>query len=259
MRYEVALQHFGEAGNAPMAALAANGIAACKQAQGDVAGAERIMHAALQTSLQAEPAGAAVILNILLDLTMLVARQRRWAEAELYLTATDGVASALFMPGMRAEALDSRGVAQLRLGKIAEAEQSLRDAIKIADKAEEHVHALAARKHLLDSSRSSEPRRGSARDRAGDRAIAAGASAVEAHAHRGLHERRAVHDRGRCPLPFSPIVERAYRAVNAPAQPRGSPARDAGAAPAGRVWRRRTAGRRRRPPSKRPTRRPDGA
>jgi hypothetical protein len=148
--YEAALQHYGEAGNAAMAALAANGIAACKQAEGDVVGAERIMHAALHASLQAEPPALSVMLNILLDLTMLVARQRRWAEAEIYLTATDGLANALFMPGVRAEALDRRGIAQLRLGKVAEAEQSWRDAIQVADEAEEHTHALAARTHLLD-------------------------------------------------------------------------------------------------------------
>jgi hypothetical protein len=148
--YEAALQHYGEAGNAGMAALAANGIAACKQAEGDVAGAEPIMHAALHASLQAEPPALPVILNILLDLTMLVARQRRWAEAEIYLTATDGLANALFMPGVRAEALDRRGVAQMRLGKVVEAEQSWRDAIQVADEAEEHAHAFAARTHLLD-------------------------------------------------------------------------------------------------------------
>ena len=149
VRYEAALKYYGEAGNAPMAALAANGVAACKQAQGDVASAERIMHAALETSLQADPPALPVVLNILLDLTMLVARQRRWAEVELYLTATDGVASALFMPGVRAEALDRRGVTQIRLGKKTEAEQSWREAIKIADEADEHAHALAARTHLL--------------------------------------------------------------------------------------------------------------
>jgi hypothetical protein len=75
VRYEAALKYYGEAGNAPMAALAANGVAACKQAQGDVAGAERIMHAALETSLQADPPALPAVLNILLDLTMLVARQ----------------------------------------------------------------------------------------------------------------------------------------------------------------------------------------
>jgi hypothetical protein len=48
--YEAALQHYGETGNAPMAAVAANGIAACRQAQGDVVGAERIMLAALEAS-----------------------------------------------------------------------------------------------------------------------------------------------------------------------------------------------------------------
>jgi hypothetical protein len=148
--YEAALQHYGEAGNAPMAALAANGIAACKQAEGDVDGAERIMHAALEACLQANPPTLPVVLNILLDLTMLVARQRRWAEAEIYLTATDGVANALFMPAVRAEALDRRGITQMRLGKVVDAEQSWRDAIKVADEAEERAPALAARTHLRD-------------------------------------------------------------------------------------------------------------
>jgi tetratricopeptide (TPR) repeat protein len=147
-RYQTALQHFGPAGNAPVAALAANGIAACLNAKGDAAGAERVMQAALDTSLQANPPALPVILNVLLDLTMLVARQARWAEAELYLTATHDVANALFMPAVRAEALDRRGIAQVRLGKAAEAERSWRDAIAIADAAEEHDHALATRTHL---------------------------------------------------------------------------------------------------------------
>lgn len=184
MHYQAALQHFGAAGNAPMAALAANGIAACRQAQGDVAGAEQIMCAALQASLQANPPALPLMLNILLDLTMLVARQQRWAEAELYLTATDGVANALFMPGIRAEAMDRRGSAQLRLGKIADAEQSFRAAIEVADKAEERVHALAARKHLLDLLKRSgraEEARGIGREIA---QLEAAPSAVEAHAHR---------------------------------------------------------------------------
>jgi hypothetical protein len=147
-RYAAALKHYGEAGNAAMAALAANGLAACKQAQGDPVGAERIMHAALETSLQADPPALPVVLNILLDLTMLVARQGRWAEAELFLTATDGVAAALFMPAVRAEALVRRGIAQKRLNKIAEAERSWRDAIEVADAADEQAHALAARMQL---------------------------------------------------------------------------------------------------------------
>jgi tetratricopeptide (TPR) repeat protein len=147
--YEAALLHYGETGNAPMAALAANGIAACKQAQGDVVGAEQVMRAALEASLQANPPALPVMLNILRDLTMLVARQRRWEEAEAYLTATGDVASALFMPSVRAEALNRRGIAQMRLGKVAEAEQSWREAVKVADEAEERDQALAARTHLI--------------------------------------------------------------------------------------------------------------
>jgi tetratricopeptide (TPR) repeat protein len=147
-RYATALRHYGETGNAPLAALAANGIAACKQAQGDIAGAERILHAALETGLQANPPALPVVLNILLDLTMLVARQGRWAEAELFLTATDGVASVLLMPSVRAEALVRRGIAQARLGKAQEAERSWREAAEIADAADEPGHALAARTHL---------------------------------------------------------------------------------------------------------------
>ncbi len=148
-RYETALQHFGGAGNAPVAALAANGIAACLQKKGDIAGAERVMHAAMEVALQSEPPALPVVLNVLLELTMLVARQQRWAEAELYLTATHDVASALFMPSVRAEALDRRGIAQTRIGKFAEAEASWREAIAIADEAEAHELALAARNHLL--------------------------------------------------------------------------------------------------------------
>lgn len=142
------MQHFGAAGNAPVAALAANGIAACLQAQGDTAGAERVMHAAMEAALQSTPPSLPVVLNVLLELTMLVARQQRWAEAELYLTATHDVANALFMPTVRAEALDRRGIAQSRLGKVVESERSWRDAIAIADEAEAHELALAARSHL---------------------------------------------------------------------------------------------------------------
>jgi hypothetical protein len=58
------------------------------------------------------------------------------------------VASALFMPSVRAEALDRRGITQLRIGKLAEAEASFRDAIAIADEAEAHELAQAARTHL---------------------------------------------------------------------------------------------------------------
>jgi tetratricopeptide (TPR) repeat protein len=146
--YDSALKYYGETGNPAMAAIAANGIAACRQAEGDLAAAERVMHAALETGLQADPPALPVVLNILLDLTMLVARQHRWAEAELYLTATDAVAGALFMPGERAEALDRRGITQMRLGKQAEAEASWRAAIRIADEADAGEHAMAARTHL---------------------------------------------------------------------------------------------------------------
>jgi hypothetical protein len=52
------------------------------------------------------------------------------------------------MPAVRAEALDRRGIAQVRIGKAAEAERSWRDAIAIADEAEAHDHGLAARTHL---------------------------------------------------------------------------------------------------------------
>ncbi len=147
-RYQTVMQHFGAAGNAPVAALAANGIAACLQAKGDTAGAERIMHAAMEAALQSTPPALPVVLNVLLELTMLVARQQRWAESELYLTATHDVANALFMPSVRAEALDRRGIVQSRLGKVAESERSWRDAIAIADEAEAHETALAARGHL---------------------------------------------------------------------------------------------------------------
>jgi hypothetical protein len=146
--YETALQHFGSAGNAPVAALAAHGIAACLQAKGNTPGAERVMHAAMEVALQSEPPALPVVLNVLLELTMLVARQRRWAEAELYLTATHDVAIALFMPSVRAEALVRRGIAQSRIGKVDEAERSWRDAILVADEAEAPDHALAARECL---------------------------------------------------------------------------------------------------------------
>lgn len=147
--YETALQHYGETGNAAMAAVAANGIAACRQAQGDVAGGARIMLAALEASLQARPPALPVTLNILLDLTMLVARQGRWDEVELYATATRDVALSLVRPGVEAEALSRRGVAQLRLQKIDEAEESWRAAIKVADESQENAHALTARRHLV--------------------------------------------------------------------------------------------------------------
>jgi tetratricopeptide (TPR) repeat protein len=147
--YETALQHYGETGNAAMAAVAANGIAACRQAQGDVAGAERIILAALEASLQARPPALPVTLNILLDLTMLVARQGRWGEVELYATATRDVALSLVRPGVEAEALSRRGVAQLRLQKIDAAEESWRAAIKVADESQENAQALTARRHLV--------------------------------------------------------------------------------------------------------------
>jgi len=147
-RYQVVMQHFGAAGNAPVAAIAANGIAACLQAKGDTEGAERVLHAAMAAALQSDPPALSVVLNLLLELTMLVARQQRWAETELYLTATHDVAGALFMPSVRAEALDRRGITQSRIGKLDEAETSFRDAIAIAEEAEAHELAQAARTHL---------------------------------------------------------------------------------------------------------------
>lgn len=149
-RYEAALDHYGHAGNAAMAALAAHGIAASKQAQGDLAGAERIWLAAFEAGLQADPPALPVLLNVLLDLVMLVARQRRWVEAEAYLVALADIAHVLFMPSVEAEAQERRGVAQLRQGKLTEAERSWRDAIATADKAGETERAIAARTHLRD-------------------------------------------------------------------------------------------------------------
>jgi tetratricopeptide (TPR) repeat protein len=148
-QYKMALEHYGETGNAPMAAAAANGIAACREVLGDAAGAERIMLAALEASLQARPPALPVTLNILLDLTMLAARQGRWDEVELYATATRDVALSLVRPGVEAEALSRRGVAQLRLQKIEEAEESWRAAMKVADESQEKAQALTARRHLV--------------------------------------------------------------------------------------------------------------
>ncbi|MBV8522275.1 MAG: hypothetical protein JOY71_09135, partial [Acetobacteraceae bacterium] len=147
-RYEAMLDHYGRVGNSAMAALAANGIAGCKEKQGDIAGAERIWLAGLDTALQATPPALPVALNVLLGLVMLTARQGRWAETEAYLTGVADVAHVLFMPSVQAEALERRGIAQLRQGKTPEAERSWRDAIAIADKAGETDHALAARQYL---------------------------------------------------------------------------------------------------------------
>jgi hypothetical protein len=148
-RYETVMEHYGAAGNATMAVLAAEGIAACKEAGGDKVAAERILQAALNAATQGRPLPLQLLLNILRRLMMLVARQGRWAEVEIYLTTIDDLANALFMPAIRAEALTRRGIAQIRLGKAAEAERSWRDALAVADKAGETKLSIAAHKLLL--------------------------------------------------------------------------------------------------------------
>jgi hypothetical protein len=145
-----AFEHFGREGNAAMAALAAHGVANCKQALGEIEAAERVWLAALDAGLAAEPPALPVLLNILLGLVMLVARQGRWLEAEAYTSTTAALAKVLFMPTVQAEAEERCGIAQLRQGKLNASEKSWRAAITTADQAGDADHALSSRRLLCN-------------------------------------------------------------------------------------------------------------
>jgi tetratricopeptide (TPR) repeat protein len=150
------LTHAGATGNAVLAAVAATGLAACLEQLGDVAGAERILTAALEPCLQTTPPPFMVMLNIFQPLVMIAARQGRWLEAEAHLTAIAWLAEILIMPDTHIEALDRRGMAQIRQGRIAQAETSWRHAIRLAEKSETPHAAEPIRARLDDLLRKNE-------------------------------------------------------------------------------------------------------
>ena len=135
--YRAVLDHAGPAGNAILAATAACGLAACREQGGDVDGAELLLLAAVEACLQTQPTPFSVLLNVFQSLVMLVARQKRWLEAEAHLTAVAWLTDILVMPHSRAEALDRRGMAQLNQGRVGPAEASWRLAATAAKEAEE--------------------------------------------------------------------------------------------------------------------------
>ena len=146
--YTAVLAHAGPAGNASLAATAAGGIAACRDRRGDVEGAERILLAAVAACVASTPAPFGVMLNLFQSLVMLVARQQRWMEAEAHLTAVAWLSDVMVMPHSQVEALDRRGMAQLRQGRTAPAERSWRLAIAEADRAGEHDAGQGVRHRL---------------------------------------------------------------------------------------------------------------
>lgn len=167
-RYQAAFAHFGPAGNATMTALAAHGIAGCMEKLGDTAAAERIWVAALDAAIAANPPAFPVLLNILLGLVMLVARQGRWFEVEAYTSATQLIAHVLFMPAVKAEAQERCGIAQMRQSKWEAAESSFRGASVTADTAEEAERSLSARTLLLQLLRRQRGRDAEARELAAE-------------------------------------------------------------------------------------------
>jgi tetratricopeptide (TPR) repeat protein len=166
--YRDALDHFGREGNAAVAALAAHGVASCKQALGDLEAAERIWLAALEAGLAAQPPALPVLLNISLGLIMLVARKGRWLEAEAYAVMSQLLAKVLFMPTVQAEAEERCGIAQSRQGKFAAAEQSWRAAIATADAAEDTPRAISVRTWLRNLLKRQEGRDAEVRELAND-------------------------------------------------------------------------------------------
>ena len=146
--YGAVLAHAGPAGNAPLAATAAGGIAACHERRGDVEGAERILLAAVDACLAVKPTPFGVMLNLFQSLVMLVAKQHRWMEAEAHLTAVAWLSDIMVMPQSQVEALDRRGTAQVRQGRTGPAERSWRLAIAEADRAGDHDAAQEVRHRL---------------------------------------------------------------------------------------------------------------
>jgi hypothetical protein len=154
--FRAVLNHAGATGNAVLAAVAATGLAACMEQLGDVAAAERILQAALEPCLQTSPPPFMVMLNIFQPLVMIAARQGRWLEAEAHLTAIAWLAEILIMPDTHIEALDRRGMAQIRQGRIAQAEISWRHAIRLAETSENPEAAAPIRARLNELLRNNE-------------------------------------------------------------------------------------------------------
>lgn len=154
--FRAVLAHAGATKNPVLAAAAATGLAACMEQVGDVIAAERILQAAIEPCLQSTPPPFSIMLNIYQALVMITARQKRWLETEAHLTAVAWLAEILIMPDTLIEALDRRGMAQIRQGRLAQAETSWRRAIALAEKSETPDAAAPIRARLKELRRQQE-------------------------------------------------------------------------------------------------------
>jgi hypothetical protein len=136
-KYHLLLRYHAGIGNAPMAAVALNGIGEVYQKLGNREEASRYYEAALIPATAGEHLPVPVLLNVTLNLANLRLEQRRWNEAESYYDAAQNLAILARSGQVRIRSMENKGYSQLMQAKHREAIETWEQGMTIAENLDE--------------------------------------------------------------------------------------------------------------------------
>jgi hypothetical protein len=132
-KYYLLLKYHAGLGNAPMTALALNGIGEVYQKLGNLREASRYFESALIPASAGANPPIPIFLNVALNMANLRLEQQRWNEAEGYYDAAQNVAVLARNGPVKIQSLENKGYSQLMQGKQREAIETWEQGVTIAE------------------------------------------------------------------------------------------------------------------------------
>src|SRR5262249_48113582 len=132
-KYHLLLKYHAGLGNAPMAAVALNGIGEVYQKLGNFKEAGRYFETALIPASAGADPPIPIFLNVTLNLASLCLEQRRWNEAEGYYDAAQNLAALARNGQVKIRSLENKGHSQAMQGKHREAIETWEQGVTIAE------------------------------------------------------------------------------------------------------------------------------
>lgn len=136
-KYQLLLRYYQGTRQQTMTALVLNWIGEVHERSGNLKDAQKFYESSLTPAIESK--SEPVLLNLLLNLAALKAKQERWAEAEIYYDSAEKIATALRIPQAKILCLENRGVCQYRQKNVEGALKSWSDGATLARVLEEKL------------------------------------------------------------------------------------------------------------------------
>ncbi|MCX8117641.1 MAG: tetratricopeptide repeat protein [Desulfobacterota bacterium] len=134
-KYKLLLSYYQGTGQPAMTALVLNWIGDVFMRLGDLKEAQRYYESSLTPAIESK--SEPVLLNILLNLGHLKAKEEAWEEAEIYYESAEKIATALRVPQAKILCLENRGLCQAMQKNIEKAIETWKEGATLARAMEE--------------------------------------------------------------------------------------------------------------------------